>query len=106
MYSRERVPLSPRAPFPRAMGNRRVWTSVLPVHPAWHAIRLTDEVTGLSIEGAAVDEKYKCYLVDLSVPGGAVMSVCPATAILNSGSSISTMSKSVAVKLQAAVPDV
>ena len=63
-------------------------------------------VEGFRVEGVAVDEKEKCYLGDLSVPGGAVMSACPATAILNSGSGISTMSESVAAKLQAAVPDV
>ena len=44
-------------------------------------------------------------LADLSVPGAAVKSVCPMTAILDSGSGISTMPKSVAAKLQATVPD-
>ena len=54
----------------------------------------------------AVDEKTKCCLADLSVPGAIVKSVCPVTAILNSGSGISTMSECVAAKLQAAVFDV
>ena len=54
----------------------------------------------------AVDGKDKCCLADLSAPGAAVKSVCPVTAILDSGSGISTMSGSVAAKLQAAVPDV
>ena len=49
----------------------------------------------------AVDEKEKCCLADLYVPGAAVKSVCPVTAILDSGSGISTMSES-----GAAVPDV
>ena len=43
---------------------------------------------------------------DLSVPGAAVKSVCRVTPILESWSGISTMSESVAAKLQAAVPDV
>ena len=30
VHSRARVPVHPRAPFSRAMGNRRVWTSVPP----------------------------------------------------------------------------
>ena len=54
----------------------------------------------------AVDEKEKCCLADLSVLGAAVKLVCPVTAILDSASGISTMSESVAVKLQAAIPDV
>ena len=54
----------------------------------------------------AVDEKEKCCLADSFIPGAAVKSVCPVTAILDSGSGISTMSESVAAKLQAAVPDI
>ena len=54
----------------------------------------------------AVDEKEECCLADLSVPGAAVKSVCPVTAILDSVSGISTMSESVAAKLPAAVTDV
>ena len=50
----------------------------------------------------AVDEKEKCCLANLSVPGAAVESVCPVTAILNSGYGISTMLESVTAKLQAA----
>ena len=73
--------------------------------PAWLALQ-TDEVTGFRAEGVAVDEEEKCCLADLSVPGAAVESVCPVTAILDLGSCISTMSESVAVKLQAAVPEV
>ena len=61
---------------------------------------------GCRIEGVAVDEKEKCCLADLSVPGAAVKLVCPVTAILDSASGISTMSESVAAKLQAAIPDV
>ena len=45
----------------------------------------------------AFDDKGKCYSVDLSVP---------LTAMLNSGSGISTMSESVTAKFQAAVPAV
>ena len=45
-------------------------------------------------------------LADLYIPGAAAKSVCAVTAILDSGSGISTMSESVAAKLQAAVPDV
>ena len=73
--------------------------------PAWRALQ-TDEVTGFRAEGVAVDEKEKCCLTELSVPGATVKSVRRVTAILYSGSGISTMSKSVAAKLQAAVPDV
>ena len=54
----------------------------------------------------AFDEKEKCCLIDLYVPGAAVKSVCPVTVILDSGSDISTMSESVAVYMQAIVPDV
>ena len=42
----------------------------------------------------------------MSVPGAAVKSGCPVTAILDSGSGILVMSESVAAKLQAAVTDV
>ena len=73
--------------------------------PAWCALQ-ADEVTGFRAEGVAIDEKEKCCLANLSVPGAAVKSVCPVTAILDSGSGISTMSESVAAKLQAAVSDV
>ena len=73
--------------------------------PAWRALQ-TNEVTGFRAEGVAVDEKEKCCLADLSVSGAAVKSVCPVTAVLDSGSGISTMSESVAAKLQAAVPAV
>ena len=45
-------------------------------------------------------------MADLSVPGAAAKSVCPGTTILDSGSGISTISESVAPKLQTAVPDV
>ena len=72
---------------------------------AWRALQ-TGEVTGFRAEGVAVDEKEKDCLADLSVPGAAVKSVCPVTAILDSGSGISTKSESAAAKLQAAVPDV
>ena len=71
----------------------------------WRAVQ-TDEVTGFRAEGVAVDEKEKCCLAELSVPGAAVKSVWPVTAILNSGSSFSNMSESVAAKFQAAVPAV
>ena len=54
----------------------------------------------------AVNEKEKCYFADLSLPGAAVKSVCPLTVILDSGSGITTMSESLAAKLQAAVPEV
>ena len=73
--------------------------------PAWRALH-TDENIGFRSEGVAVDEKNKYCLADLSVPGAAVRSVCPVTAILDSGSGISTMSESVAAKLQTIVPDV
>ena len=73
--------------------------------PAWRTVQ-TDEVTGFRAEGMAVDEKEKGSLANLSVPGTAVKSVCPVTAILDSGSGISTMSESVGAKLQPAVPDV
>ena len=73
--------------------------------PAWRALR-TGEVTGFRAEYVTVDEEYKCCLVYLSDPGAAIKSVCPVTAILDSRSGISTMSESVAVKLQATVPDV
>ena len=71
---------------------------------AWRALP-TDEVTGFWAEGVAVDEKENCCLVNLSVPRVAVKLVCSMTAILDSGSGISTMPESVAAKLQAAVPD-
>ena len=73
--------------------------------PAWRALQ-SDKVTGFRAEGEAVDEKEKCCLADLSVSGAAVESVCPATAILDSGSGISTISESLAAKLHSAVPDV
>ena len=73
--------------------------------PAWRALQI-DEVTRFRAEGEVVDEKDKCCLSDLSVPGAAVKAVCPVTAISYSGSGISTMSESVAAKLKAAVPDV
>ena len=57
-------------------------------------------------EGVAVDEKEEFCLAGLSVPGAAVESVCPVTEILDLGSGISTISQSVAAKLQAAVTDV
>ena len=43
--------------------------------------------------------KEKGCLTDLSVSGAALKSVCPVTAILDSGSGISTMSEAVAAKL-------
>ena len=73
--------------------------------PAWRALR-TDEVIGFRAEGVANDEKDKCSLANLAVSRDTVKSVCPVTVILDSGSGISTMSESVATKLQAAVPDV
>ena len=73
--------------------------------PAWRALQ-TNDVTGFRAEGVAVDEKEKCCLADLSVSGAAVKSVSPVTAVLDSGTGISTMSESVAAKMQAAVPDV
>ena len=72
---------------------------------AWRALQ-TDEFTVFRAERLAINDKAKCCLVDLYVPGAAVKSVCPVIAILDSGSGISTMSKSVAAKLQAAVPAV
>ena len=66
----------------------------------------TNEVSGFRAKGVAVDKKETCCLADLSVPGSAVETVCPVTVILDSGSGISTMSESVAAKLQASVPDV
>ena len=51
--------------------------------PAWRALQ-TDEVTGFRAEGVASDEKEKCCLADLSIPGSSVKSVGPGTAILNS----------------------
>ena len=45
-------------------------------------------------------------MADLSVPGAAVKSVCPMTAILDLGSGTSTVSKSIAAKLLATVPEV
>ena len=54
----------------------------------------------------AVDEKEKCCLADLSVPGAAVKSVCSATEILDSRSGISTLLESVAAKLHVTVPAV
>ena len=73
--------------------------------PAWRALQ-TNEVTGFRAESVAVDKKEKCCLADLSVPGAILKSVFPVTAILDSGSDISTMLESAAEKLQAAVPDV
>ena len=70
--------------------------------PAWRALH-TDDVTGFRAEGVAVDDKNKCCLADLSVPGIAVESLYPVTAILDSGFGISVMSESVAEKLQATV---
>ena len=64
------------------------------------------EVTGFQAEGVAVNENEKCCLVVLSFPGAAVELVCPVTAILDSGSGISTMLESVTAKCLAAVPDV
>ena len=62
--------------------------------PAWCALQ-TDEDIGFWAKSAAVDEKEKCCLADLSVPGAVVKSVYPVIAILVSGSCISTMSESV-----------
>ena len=45
-------------------------------------------------------------LADLSVPGAATESVCPVTAVLDSGYGIPNRSESVTANLQAAVPDV
>ena len=45
-------------------------------------------------------------MADLSVPGAEITSACRMTAILDSGSGISTMSENVAAKLQATVSDV
>ena len=73
--------------------------------PAWRALQI-DEVTRFWAEGEVVDEKEKCCLSDLSVPGAAVKAVCPVTAILYSESGISTTSESVDARLKAAVPDV
>ena len=73
--------------------------------PAWRALQ-TDVATRFRAEGVAVDENKKCCSADLSVSGALVKLVYPATAILDSGSDISTMSESVAAKLQAAVTDV
>ena len=74
--------------------------------PAWRALR-TNEVNGFRTKGVlTVDVKEKCCLADLSVPGAAVKSMGLVTAILDSTPCISTMSESVAAKLQAAVPDV
>ena len=68
--------------------------------------RPTDDVTGFRSEDMADDEKEECCLADLSVPMAAVKSVCSVTAILDSRSDISTISESVAAKMQAAVSDV
>ena len=57
-------------------------------------------------EGVTVDEKNKSCLADLSIPGAAVKLVCPLTAILDSGSGISTISESIVTELQAAVLDI
>ena len=73
--------------------------------PAWRALQ-TNEVTRFRAEVVAVDEKEKCCLADLFVPGASVESVCPATAVLDSRSGISTMSESMVAKMQGAVPDV
>ena len=43
VHSRVRVPLRPRAPFSRAMGNRRVWTSVPPCCHRCHLCLLRDD---------------------------------------------------------------
>ena len=72
---------------------------------AWGALQ-TNEVTGFGAEGVTVDVKKKCCSADLFVVRAAVKSVCPVTAILDSGFDISNMSESVAAKLQAATPDV
>ena len=53
----------------------------------------------------AIDEE-ECYSADFSILGTVVKSVCPVTTMLNSGSGITTMSESMAAKLQVAVPDV
>ena len=73
--------------------------------PAWRALQ-TDEVTGFWPKDVTVEQKDKYCLADLSVPGVLDKSVCPVTAILNSGCGILTMPKSVSAKLRAAVPDV
>ena len=73
--------------------------------PAWRALQ-TDEVTGFRAEGLDVGEKDNGCLADSSVSAATVESLCPMTAILDSGSGMSTMSETVAAILQAAVPDV
>ena len=73
--------------------------------PAWRSLQ-TNDVSGFRAEGVADEENKRCCLADSSVRGAAVDSVCPVTAILDLGSGISTISESVAAKLQAAVPDV
>ena len=108
VHSRARVSLRARAPFPLAVGNRGVWASVPPWYHRCHRCLLRDDslrwqgrpfqglvpyklmrLPGFGVEGVAVDEKEKCCLADLSVPGAAVKSVCPVTAVLGSGSGIS-----------------
>ena len=123
VHSRARVPLRPRAsssdgqqegldisatvvpPMSSVPSQGRQPPEAGARVPAWRALQ-TDEVTRFRAEGVADDEKGKCCLADLPVPGAAVKSVCPVTAILDSESGISVMSESVAAKLQAAVPDV
>ena len=61
-------------------------------------------VTGFRTEGAAVHDKEKCCLADLSIPGAVVESACPVKAIVDSGSGILTISKSVAAKLRPLFP--
>ena len=54
----------------------------------------------------AVDEKEKCCLADLSVPGAAIKSMCPVTALLESGLVSRTSWKVWQEKLQVTAPDV
>ena len=72
--------------------------------PAWRALQ-TDEVTGFRAEGVAVDEKQKCCLAYLTVPGTAV-SRCAQCMRFWTRDLVSRPCRSVPTELQAAGPDV
>eukprot|EP00903_Cladosiphon_okamuranus_P011351 g10699.t1 len=62
--------------------------------------------SGFSSNGVEEELPAKLRLVDLSVPGAAKPTVCPAPAVLDSGAGVSTIPESIVRKLQVANPDV
>lgn len=60
-----------------------------------------DERSGSGVKGVAMNEQERWYLADSSVSGAQVMTVCPVTAILDSGTDLTTILADVAMELRA-----